>query len=216
MSRGAKVLDLREPLRCDGCGRGGGLPKWSQTGRALRWRLLKTPLPGVDIISGASLARRKVNLSPVSRQNAVLAPHCKIFVPCRRSLVRSFSSEMVLPGPGTVENRRPGLAEHRIARGPCRKLRTPKAVRSSLAAGGKRIRTTGPAPTIGVQIAVTNPPAPPRRRTGRDAAGVAPSFARVLTLSAQLSAALRPQALRPIGSPASRASAVQPDPPRTA
>ena len=89
-------MNLRGPLRCDGSGRGDALPKWSQTGRALRWRLLKTPLRGVDIISGASLARRKVNLSPVSRQNAVLAPHCKICVPLskRGSLVTRRWREM--------------------------------------------------------------------------------------------------------------------------
>jgi hypothetical protein len=33
-----------------------------QAGRAPRWRLLEARRPGVDIIAGASLARRTVNL----------------------------------------------------------------------------------------------------------------------------------------------------------
>jgi hypothetical protein len=45
----------------------------NQAGRALRWRLLRPRLPDVDIIAGASLARRMVNLSSVDRQNPVLS-----------------------------------------------------------------------------------------------------------------------------------------------
>jgi hypothetical protein len=43
--------------------------RMNQAGRALRWRLLRTREPGVDIITGASLARPTVNLSPADRQN---------------------------------------------------------------------------------------------------------------------------------------------------
>jgi len=45
----------------------------NQAGKVLRWRLLRTRVPGVDIITGASLARCRVILSPADRQNPALA-----------------------------------------------------------------------------------------------------------------------------------------------
>jgi len=47
--------------------------RMNQAGKVLRWRLLRTRVPGVDIITGASLARCRVILSPADRQNPALA-----------------------------------------------------------------------------------------------------------------------------------------------
>jgi hypothetical protein len=41
-----------------------GSREWSQTGRVLHWRLLRSRWPGVDIISGASLARHTLTSLP--------------------------------------------------------------------------------------------------------------------------------------------------------
>ena len=76
-------------------------PNSDQAGRAPRWRLLEARRPGVDIIAGASLARRTVNL-PLS------IVKIRLWLPGRFVVARSAAvSEKCCPLRGGTEGSNP-------------------------------------------------------------------------------------------------------------
>ena len=85
-------------------------PNSDQAGRAPRWRLLEARRPGVDIIAGASLARRTVNL-PSSIVKIRLATG-----PVRRRQVRGGLEKMLsLTGDRGFES---GFLQRRVTNEP--------------------------------------------------------------------------------------------------
>jgi hypothetical protein len=51
-----------------------GSREWSQTGRVLHWRLLRSRWPGVDIIFRGQPGSAHTNLSPIDRQKRHAPP----------------------------------------------------------------------------------------------------------------------------------------------